>query len=519
MRKLKLLLTIIFCLGSAIVFAQAMDELNPIPAFWVETTSQSIQVLEQAKALDMVPISLGDYQWGLFDVPKNKIPFVLLIGSQNSAAVLVSNNANLPQYHKDYDPVALLRAVSLKTQDLPAWWQHAKGKEWFRSDGEPKSIFIPNDRLTDLFTYAPSDNMVILVPTGFPFATHKYTYLSKKERMKTKKVSLRGLHVTYDGIATKERTDALITNLKKAGLDTLVIDYKTYFLNIQQKYPTYKAFMGASEEELLGKCSELQERINRLKKAGINVSLRIFIALDNYVDTRNPAMLLWDKQTNAPWKAPNGAVWVDIFAPETLLYYQKIINLACEMGPGEIQLDYIRFPTEGDVSNQISRYSAGRRPYQAIDHLLKNLLVIIDRHSIAFSADIFGIVLWDNKQTNELLGQNVLTFMRYVDEICPMVYPSHFHNGFDGVPLPGDEPYLFIKKSAQHFHHVTLRHPQYYVLHVPWIQAFRWRSPTYGPGYVTDELKALYEEGMDGFLAWNAANEYKAFYQGVIPSR
>ncbi len=511
-------LILFLCLAS-FGFGQGINELQPIPAFWIDSITRSIAVIDQAKSLDLVPLSLSDYEWGLIDIPKHKIPFILLIGSQNRVAKFDENNANLPQYHKDFDPVAPLRAVSLGTIDLSVWWQTAKNKDWFHSDGDPKSIFIPEAERSDLFTYAPSNDMSVIVPTTIPFLTHKYTYPSKKERLKAKKVAIRGLHVTYDGVSTIARTDALIANLKRYHLDTLVIDYKTYFLNIQRKYPTFKAFMAAPDESLLAQSSELQARINQLKKGGINVSLRIFIALDNYVDSRNPAMLIWDKKTNAPWKAPNGAVWVDMFAPDTLAYYQKIINIACKMGPGEIQLDYIRFPTEGDVSTQYSRYSAGRRPYQGVERILKNLLVIVDGYNQGFSADIFGIVLWENKQTNELLGQNILTFMRYVDAVCPMVYPSHFHNGFDGVPHPGDEPYLFIKKSSKYFHQMTARYPQYEVLHIPWIQAFRWRSPTYGPSYVRDEIKALYEEGMDGFLAWNAGNEYNTFYQGMLLPR
>ena len=498
-------------------YCQPINELRPIPAFWVESPMRGAIILQQAKTTDLAPISLSEYEWGLISAPKHKIPFVLLIGTQN--IVLSENNANLVQYHKDFDPTAPLHVTSLQETDLATWWQSGKSKDWFVSDGEPKTIFIPQALRIDLFTYAPSNNMIVVVPTGVPFMTHKTPYLSKKERQKSKKIAIRGIHVTYEGIANKERTALLIANLKRHRLDTLVIDYKTYFLTIQKKYPTFKAFMAASDEQLLAQSTGLQARIAQLKKGGIHVSLRIFIALDSYVDSRNPAMLLWDKKTNAPWKAPNGAVWVDLFAPDTLAYYQKLINLACKMQPGEIQLDYIRFPTEGNVENQYSRYSAGRRPYQGVDLILKNLLVIVDSYTMGFSADIFGIVLWENKKTNEQLGQNVLTFMRYVDEICPMVYPSHFHNGFDGVARPGDEPYQFIKKSSTYFRRMTERYPQYSVLHVPWIQAFRWRSPTYGPGYVRDEIKALYEEGMDGFLAWNAANEYKAFYQGTLLPR
>ena len=42
----------------------------------------------------------------------------------------------------------------------------------------------------------------------------------------------------------------------------------------------------------------------------------------------------------------------------------------------------------------------------------------------------------------------------------------------------------------------------------PWLQAFRWRTPTYSPKYIQAQVKVAKEKGGIGFLFWNAANDY-----------
>ena len=42
----------------------------------------------------------------------------------------------------------------------------------------------------------------------------------------------------------------------------------------------------------------------------------------------------------------------------------------------------------------------------------------------------------------------------------------------------------------------------------PWLQAFHWRTRTYSPEYILKQVGASNQHGGDGFLFWNAANDY-----------
>ncbi len=42
----------------------------------------------------------------------------------------------------------------------------------------------------------------------------------------------------------------------------------------------------------------------------------------------------------------------------------------------------------------------------------------------------------------------------------------------------------------------------------PWLQAFAWRTKTYSPEYIKVQVQASKSNGGDGFLFWNARNDY-----------
>jgi len=42
----------------------------------------------------------------------------------------------------------------------------------------------------------------------------------------------------------------------------------------------------------------------------------------------------------------------------------------------------------------------------------------------------------------------------------------------------------------------------------PWLQAFHWRTKTYSPEYILKQVSSSHGHHGDGFLFWNAANDY-----------
>ena len=101
-------------------------------------------------------------------------------------------------------------------------------------------------------------------------------------------------------------------------------------------------------------------------------------------------------------------------------------------------------------------------------------------------------------------GQDIARMARHCDVLSPMIYPSHFFN-MDGYRVPGDAPAHFIGTSMTRFAKITEGSG---VVLRPWLQAFRWKTPSYSPEYIKVQVETAKKTGGIGFLFWNAANDY-----------
>jgi hypothetical protein len=104
---------------------------------------------------------------------------------------------------------------------------------------------------------------------------------------------------------------------------------------------------------------------------------------------------------------------------------------------------------------------------------------------------------------------------KHCDVLSPMIYPSHFF-GMDGYDHPGDAPEHFIGESMDRFVLITKGSG---VVIRPWLQAFAWRTKTYSPKYITVQVKVAKDRGGNGFLFWNANNDYSKPYTAMPEMR
>jgi hypothetical protein len=100
---------------------------------------------------------------------------------------------------------------------------------------------------------------------------------------------------------------------------------------------------------------------------------------------------------------------------------------------------------------------------------------------------------------------------RNCDVMSPMIYPSHFY-GMDGIKEPGDAPEHFISESMERFQKSTAGSG---VVLRPWLQAFGWRTKTYSPEYIRIQVAASKSHYGNGFLFWNARNDYAKPYAAM----
>jgi len=123
---------------------------------------------------------------------------------------------------------------------------------------------------------------------------------------------------------------------------------------------------------------------------------------------------------------------------------------------------------------------------------------------VLISLDVFGIMAWQRQVDLSHTGQDITKMAKHCDVLSPMIYPSHFF-GMDGYAAPGDAPEHFISVSMDRFEKVTAGTG---VVLRPWLQAFHWRTKTYSPEYILKQVSSSHGHHGDGFLFWNAANDY-----------
>jgi hypothetical protein len=52
-----------------------------------------------------------------------------------------------------------------------------------------------------------------------------------------------------------------------------------------------------------------------------------------------------------------------------------------------------------------------------------------------------------------------------------------------------------------------------------WVQAFPWKTSSFGPQYIADQIREAKVGGGSGWLAWNSGGEYNATFYAVPPPK
>jgi hypothetical protein len=256
---------------------------------------------------------------------------------------------------------------------------------------------------------------------------------------------------------------------------------------------------------------DIDKLIRRLKERGIYVIARVSVFRDHLLYKKNPRMAIRSKTTGGMWRPETGELWCDPTNRSVQDYNIAIAAELADKGVDEIQFDYIRFPTMGNLRDADLAYHFGRAANdEIIAHFLRRAQGELLKRNSLLSIDIFGVVAWGKKVDIMSTGQRIELLSNYCDVISPMLYPSHFNDDFDGFSNPGDHPYHFIsfgcKRMRDLSKNISIR---------PWLQAFRWRVSNYDESYILEQIRASDDSGTSGYLFWNASNNYEVVYRAM----
>jgi hypothetical protein len=299
------------------------------------------------------------------------------------------------------------------------------------------------------------------------------------------------------------RLDALLALIDKTEVNAMVIDVKETAgtLYWATDLPAAKAVGAVVEHPLF----QLDELLPKLKARGIYTIARMVVMKDNTLGKARPDLAVMNAATGKPWRDYRGGIWLDPYNAGVAQYIAALAGDLADKGFDEVQLDYVRFFSDGDYAvadtnlpnTQSFRLPAIRRLFRVVSDALLTKRAF-------FSADVFPISFIATDDQG--IGQRPEVIMPYVDYFSPMVYPSHYGPYTFGFANPNDHPYDVIDKTLKLMNkeRVGLR-----MVIRPWIQDFGFGPfPPYTAAQVLQEMKAAADNGAQGWMIWNASARF-----------
>lgn len=310
---------------------------------------------------------------------------------------------------------------------------------------------------------------------------------------------VKGLYLTAWSAGSKSRLEKAMGMLDRTDLNSIVIDIRDAgHMYVKTGIPLAKA----AKAETVG-ILDPKGLMDKLEKRGVYPIARIACFRDKFVPVTNPELAV-NKTTGGIWKDGGGYAWLDPYNRKNWDYIGAVVDFALDMGFPEIQLDYVRFPSEGRADTQVfpgkKGWPADTKPAQVVSEFAKFIGERVRAKNAVLSADVFGII--SSSKSDQGIGQELEVVAEPFDLICPMVYPSHFAKGEYGVKNPNASPYEIVLKSLRDY---AKRLPNKKLR--PWLQDFSLGVP-YGEAEVRAQIKAAREVGYNEYLIWNGKNIY-----------
>lgn len=316
---------------------------------------------------------------------------------------------------------------------------------------------------------------------------------------------VKGIYLTGNTAHWKPRFEELFQFVLDSDINSMVIDFKDdsgvislktdneYILDVDPRYH---------------RGSDYAELIKRLNDNNIYTIARIVVFKDPHLSKKKPEWSI-KNYDGSLWKDRRGTTWVDPNNRNVWEYSIEASKEAAKLGFREIQFDYVRFPTDGNLKT--IKYTEGNdeKMKDVIHNFLKYANEELKDYNVFLSADVFGLTTTTLDDMG--MGQQYELIAEEVDYISPMVYPSHYGPYVYGFANPNANPYGVVRQAMID----GIKKGEGKKAYIrPWLQDFSMGSPKYGVNEVREQIKAVYDSDHNEWIMWNAGNKYKqeAYY-------
>jgi hypothetical protein len=317
---------------------------------------------------------------------------------------------------------------------------------------------------------------------------------------------IRGVHVTMDLAGIPGKLASYLA-LRKDGLNTIELDVKDEngevgFIN---GAPAMAVDDGAARPFY-----DARRTAAQVHRAGVYLIGRVVTFEDPLTAARHPELAI-HTAGGGLWHNNGGLGWLNPYSRAAWKYDVDVAVAAAKAGFDEIQFDYVRFPSDGDLS--LIRYPGPHtQPMgETIAAFLRYAASRLHPLGVRVSADVFGL-----SATHDLgVGQYPGQIGEAVDTVYPMTYPSHYGSGEYNLPDPDAAPGATVSDSLRDFRLKLLGTKAQLV---PWLQDFS-LGQHYTAADVAAQVQAARNYDTGGFLLWNASGIYtkKALAPGPPP--
>jgi hypothetical protein len=316
--------------------------------------------------------------------------------------------------------------------------------------------------------------------------------------------ALRGVFLHSD---SRDRFFYALERMPGVGMNAIVLDAKDY--DGWFTYPSKVAVARETEATKPAMIRDFARVVRFAHKKGIRVIARICCFHDPHTAERAKRLSI---------KGKNGAAypigWLDPMNPEVHAYILDVVKEVLETGVDEIQLDYVRFPVQRGLNNA-DLPPAGQQRRVAIRDFVRKVHTVTKARNVPLSLDVFGVVAFGRDEDINNLGQDLGMLATECEVLSPMVYPSHYAKGFRGWDEPGDHPEIVGLGTRASVEQIRAAGVKEGALIRPWAQAMPYKSPSFGPKYVADEIRTAEAAGAVGWLLWNPAEGYDTSYRAA----
>ena len=311
---------------------------------------------------------------------------------------------------------------------------------------------------------------------------------------------LKSAKAMYLNAGTIGSIDSYLKIAKENGVNAIVVDIKDGALAYSSEVA--KEISPTAYKTAINDNSLYKAAIDKIKEAGIYAIGRIVVFNDTHYAKDHPEDCI------------NSTGWPSAYSRNVWYYNVELAKEAArEMGFNEIQFDYVRFPenaynlsvAKADFKNKYDEEKA-----EAVQNFLFYATDQIHKEGIYLSVDVFGEC---SSEYVTAYGQYWPAISNIVDAISSMPYSDHFGRSVD----TWTNAYQTVNNWAKGASARQKEIPTPAVART-WITAYDtpyWNPKViYNAGKIEDQVRALYDAGLDGgFITWNSASSLAKYEQ------